>query len=160
MLILVGVILGCATPAATTGGTSACVPGTQIACACPGGGQGAQSCQADGLGFGTCGGCQSADAATADGVQPSGDATDQPDSADDGPVFDVVDDSHGDIDAGDGVGGSTDATAGDESAPPDDADAGSMKPDVPGESGAAGDAGRERGGVYDRRAGGVVCLRA
>ncbi len=133
-------MLGCATPAATTGGASTCVPGTQIACACPGGGQGVQSCQADGLGFGTCGGCQSADGATADGLQPSGDATDQLDSADDGPVFDVVDDSHEDIDAGDGFGGSTDATVGDESAPPDDADAGSLKPDVQADTSAGPDA--------------------
>ena len=43
--------------ASTTGGggaSSACVPGVQIACACPGGVEGAQACKPDGSGYDPC----------------------------------------------------------------------------------------------------------
>lgn len=39
------------------GGDSGCVVGEQRACACPGGGQGAQICRVDGKGFEACFGC-------------------------------------------------------------------------------------------------------
>ncbi len=35
-------------------GSEACVPGAQVACACPGGEQGVQQCNDDGNGFGSC----------------------------------------------------------------------------------------------------------
>jgi hypothetical protein len=44
-----------------------CVPGQQIACACPGGGEGAQACSADGLSFGACSGCLPASGGPAGG---------------------------------------------------------------------------------------------
>src|SRR6185312_11721027 len=42
--------------ATTTPGT-ACVPGAQVVCACPGGKQGAQVCDPDGSGYAPCFGC-------------------------------------------------------------------------------------------------------
>ena len=38
----------------TGGGTPVCAPGKQEACACPGGAQGAQKCNATGTGYGDC----------------------------------------------------------------------------------------------------------
>lgn len=38
-------------------GGGACAPGMQIACACPGGGEGVQVCLPDGSGFNVCDGC-------------------------------------------------------------------------------------------------------
>jgi hypothetical protein len=43
-----------------------CAPGQQIACACPGGGSGAQVCNSAGTGYGTCSGCGSGDAGAPD----------------------------------------------------------------------------------------------
>jgi len=41
------------------GGGAACVPGVQIACACPGSGSGIQVCNAQGTAFGQCTSCTS-----------------------------------------------------------------------------------------------------
>ena len=48
-------LLGC-----TAKNLPVCAAGAQIACACPGGGMGAQRCASDGSGWGECAGCQSA----------------------------------------------------------------------------------------------------
>ncbi len=53
-----GFLLGCGADS----GSSACVPGLVAACACPGGGQGVQTCAANGAQFGACTGCPSVDA--------------------------------------------------------------------------------------------------
>ena len=49
-LLAILVIAGCGTASPDR----ACVPGVQVACACPGGGAGAQACAADGGGYETC----------------------------------------------------------------------------------------------------------
>jgi hypothetical protein len=49
----------------SSGGAIVCIPGQQLACACPGGFQGAQACLGDGSGFGTCGGCGSGEGGAA-----------------------------------------------------------------------------------------------
>jgi hypothetical protein len=66
---------GAADAEATQNGT--CTPGQQLACACPGGGAGAQRCNADGRSFGECLGCPENDgSAGADAALSSGvDAT-------------------------------------------------------------------------------------
>ncbi len=43
-----------ASTTSATGSPGNCVPGQQIACACPGGADGAQACLADGSGYGVC----------------------------------------------------------------------------------------------------------
>lgn len=50
------------------GGGEACTPGQQIACACPGGGNGAQVCLPNGGGFGACDGCGGASSSSGGGV--------------------------------------------------------------------------------------------
>lgn len=51
---------GSTTPATLTAPTAlACVPGRQVACACPGGVRGAQRCLPDGRGYDACGPCAS-----------------------------------------------------------------------------------------------------
>ncbi|MCC6215662.1 MAG: hypothetical protein IT376_12430 [Polyangiaceae bacterium] len=56
------------------GGSSAfCVPGAQVACACPGGAQGAQACKPDGSGYEPCD-CPSASGGAASGGAASGGA--------------------------------------------------------------------------------------
>jgi hypothetical protein len=50
----------------TSSGGNACVPGAQVACACPGGGkQGVRVCTPDGSGLGACDGCGAASGADA-----------------------------------------------------------------------------------------------
>lgn len=74
-----------ATTATTTTSTpGACVPGQQIACACPGGTDGAQACLGDGSGFGPC---ECPTETTTTGVEPSetSQSTDEAGS-DEGPV--------------------------------------------------------------------------
>lgn len=55
-LVTIGVIGGC-TSSTGGGAGKSCVPGQQIACACPGGAMGAQACLMDGTGYGPCMGC-------------------------------------------------------------------------------------------------------
>jgi hypothetical protein len=69
-----------------TGGTAACTPGVQIACACPGGAQGAQVCLSDGSGYGTCDGCADASVGSSSGkdasVGPEGGSSSEAGSSD------------------------------------------------------------------------------
>ena len=51
------VAAACSSKTATTSSAGQCTPGQQIACACPGGTSGAQTCNTDGKAYGTCFGC-------------------------------------------------------------------------------------------------------
>src|SRR6266545_2753919 len=63
----------------TAGGGMACVPGQQVACACPGGAMGAQACNAEGTGYLAC----ECGGAGAGGTQEAGaDRQSWPDSSD------------------------------------------------------------------------------
>jgi len=56
LFAVVGLVLGCtSSPPPRSGASGAqCVPGRQEACACPGGGAGAQACKQDGSGYEPC----------------------------------------------------------------------------------------------------------
>ncbi len=88
------VVAGCSgsedTRADTDGG--ACAPGQQVSCACPGGEvEGVQVCNADGLGFGMCMGCDDASTGvvtSADDTSSTTDPTDATLTADSAPTTD------------------------------------------------------------------------
>ena len=58
-------------PACSSTEVGACIPGAQVACACPGGGQGAQVCASDGKSFGQCMGCDIKQASTTPQAVPT-----------------------------------------------------------------------------------------
>jgi hypothetical protein len=72
VLLLALALAACGTSAPASAGFTGCAPGVQIACACPGGAKGVQSCLPDGTGFSECGGCLAADATATGG---SGDSS-------------------------------------------------------------------------------------
>ncbi len=107
-------LVGCGSGAESPAAPKACVPGSQITCACLGGGQGMQVCKSDGSSLGACQGCPAA--TDADVVSPDVETTqgqgDAPNPSDtdaaqdqDAPSLDpcsdgVVNGSETDIDCG------------------------------------------------------------
>jgi len=65
-------LMACGSEGSSGGGESGCVVGEQRACACPGGGKGAQICRADGQGFEACFGCAGAGGGGGGGAGGSG----------------------------------------------------------------------------------------
>jgi hypothetical protein len=74
-LALLGCLVLAACHGASSGGSSpqeVCAPNQQIACACVGGGAGAQVCDATGQGYGPCMGCSASDSGSESGSGSSG----------------------------------------------------------------------------------------
>src|SRR5688572_4166961 len=61
---------GCSAGGETRSDTdgAGCMPGQQVSCACPGGGEGVQICEADGSAFGVCMGCDDASSGSSTSV--------------------------------------------------------------------------------------------
>ena len=72
--LLILLLVGCTTPVGAAGGSTTCVPGTQITCACSGGGKGIQTCVPGGNGFGACAQCGVGDALSSDATPTGADA--------------------------------------------------------------------------------------
>jgi hypothetical protein len=75
-----------ALPAADAGSTTACTPGQEASCLCPGGVgfAGVLTCAADGSGYGACAGCPAPTDAGDDASDANDDASDSGDAANDG----------------------------------------------------------------------------
>jgi hypothetical protein len=75
VLLLLSAAAGCSADGETRSDTdgAGCTPGQQVSCACPGGGDGVQVCEADGSAFGVCMGCD--DAGTGSSTSVVGDST-------------------------------------------------------------------------------------
>lgn len=67
------------TGAEDTGETRSCVPGAQLSCACPGGADGIQQCNADGSGLGACECSEVSDSADSTAPSTGADETGDPD---------------------------------------------------------------------------------